>query len=686
MEDIFGIGRSVEPVRAVPQQAWAVDNNMALRRDELLVDVHIISVNQISFNEMREYTGGDPERLCRRVMEIIRKRGKLHNLVTNTGGMLYGTVARMGPDYPNLYGVKPGDEIISLVSLSVTPLKLTQISSVDEASAQLEVEGKAILYSSAPVVKRPTDIPLRAAISAMEAAGSPTCTHQLVQPGQKVLILGAGGRGGLLCGCAARDKLGPGGRLTGIVRTREERRALERAELYDEVLDLDITAVERFSAKASELMNRFDVVVNCINSDNTELVSLVAVKPCGTIFFTSLGCDYKFAALTAESVGKQVQIVPYTGFMEGHAAYTLGLLRRFPWLQGALQPEYQGSVHRRRQRDREESENEQAAAGGHIFCSEKAKAALRRALKAAGYPSNVMIYGESGTGKEIIARVIHQNSERKTSPMVKINCAAIPENLLESELFGYESGSFTGASAKGKKGLWEMAQNGTLFLDEVGELPLFFQAKLLRAIQEKEIVRVGGVTPIKVNARIIAATNRNLTEMVRQGSFREDLYYRLNVYPITMPPLRQRSEDIAPLAQYFVKRYDREFGLKKELSPKAVSFLEKQEFYGNIRELQNLIQRLMISTEDQVIEVRDVVAALAVDERGEGGTEVPEVQRSLEPCSLRQILAQHEESILRAYRRQYGSTRKLAEMLGVSQPSVVRKLKQYGIAAADAAE
>ena len=658
---------------------------MVLREDELLVDVHIISINQISFNEMWEYANGDPERLCRRVTEIIRQRGKLHNPVTNTGGMLYGTVSQMGPKYPNHYGVKPGDEVISLVSLSITPLKLTQISSVDYASAQLEVTGQAILYSGSPVVARPTDIPLRVSIAAMDVAGCPACTHQTVRPGQRVLVMGAGGKIGLLCGCAARDKLADSGRLTGIVRTREEQHALARAGLFDDIRVMDATDAESFTSRAADLLNRFDVVINCISSDNTELVSLMAVKPCGTIYFTTLGCDYKFAALTAESVGKQVQIIPYTGFVEGHADYTLELLRRFPWLQGAMQKEIQDSVYRRRLRaggtGEAETETEDAAAGGYVFRSEKAKATLRRALKVAHYPSNVMIYGESGTGKEIIARIIHQNSERKTAPMVKINCAAIPENLLESELFGYESGSFTGASAKGKKGLWEMAQNGTLFLDEVGELPLFFQAKLLRAIQEKEIVRVGGVTPIRVNTRIVAATNRNLAEMVHQGSFREDLYYRLNVYPITVPPLRQRSADIAPMTEYFVERYNREFGLKKVLSPNTLAFLEKQEFPGNVQELQNLVQRLMISSDKQVIDVRDVLAAQSFDERDEGSQETPAVRPSLERCSLRAILAQQEESILRAYHSQYSSTRKLAEMLGVSQPSIVRKLRQYGIAA-----
>lgn len=696
MLDSFGLGRSLEPERSLAQQAWRVDNQMELRRDELLIDVKIVSINLVSFSEIWEETGGDDDLLRRRVMEIIRERGKLHNPVTNTGGMLYGTVAGMGPDYPNRCAVRTGDEVISLVSLSITPLKLERICSVDYESAQLEVEGQAILYADSPLVRKPQDMPLRVAISAMDEAGAPACTHRIVRGGQEVLVLGASGRTGLLCGYAARDKMERDGKLVGVVRDRESRAMLEQYGLYDEVLVLDATDIERFcGVEEGGIARRFDVVINCINSANTEIASLVAVKNKGVIYFATLGCDYKFAGLTAESIGKEVRIIPYTGFLEGHADYTLGLLRRFPRMQEAIQQQFQTVEeerirHERRERWEEDHRDDSANVGGYIFRSKESKATLRQALKVARYTSNVMIYGESGVGKEIIARIIHQNSERKSFPMIKINCAAIPENLLESELFGYEKGSFTGANAKGKMGLWEAAQNGTLFLDEVGELPLSFQAKLLRVIQEKEIVRVGGIAPIKVNVRIVAATNRDLAEMVQRGLFREDLYYRLNVYPITVQPLRKRRMDIVPLAEHFVERYNGEFGLKKTLSAQTLEFLANQPFRGNIRELQNLIQRLMITTDYQIIEVRDVLTALAYDQkegrREHGAAKSPGAAAAPPPPAdpeaegtLKEQLARQEAAILRACKKKYGSTRKMAEQLGISQPSVVRKLNQYGI-------
>ncbi len=528
---------------------------MTLRSDEVLIDVKIININLASFNEILDETGEDRALLCQRVLEIVRERGKLHHPVTNSGGMLYGTVVELGPSYPNIYHIRPKDEIISLSSLTVTPLHITRIQ-------------------------------------------------------------------------------------------------MEPCSVFDEVLELDATNLSALCGTPhAEIIQRFDVVINCINTADTEAASLLAVKNHGTIYFATICCDYKFVALTAESIGKEIQVIPYTGFLEGHADYTLGLMRRFPQMQTDIQRGICGvpetiSIPNSDETPHAKSEADEDCASGYIFHSLEAKATLRQALKVARYTSNVMIYGESGVGKEIIARIIHQNSERKSFPMVKINCAAIPEHLLESELFGYEKGSFTGANIKGKIGLWEAAQNGTLFLDEVGELPLTFQAKLLRVIQEKEIVRVGGLTPIKVDVRIIAATNRNLARMVQAGEFREDLYYRLNVYPITVLPLRMRRADIIPLAKYFVERYNLEFGLQKSLGAKALEFLENQSFRGNIRELQNLIQRLMIMTNNRIIEARDVLQVLSMDSveppSVAAAVPSPDFHKQTTGGSLKEMLSQRE--------------------------------------------
>ena len=219
--------------------------------------------------------------------------------------------------------------------------------------------------------------------------------------------------------------------------------------------------------------------------------------------------------------------------------------------------------------------------------------------------TTIMITGETGTGKELVADAIHYNSPRKKNPLIKINCAAIAETLMESELFGYEKGAYTGAAIT-KPGKFELAHKGTLFLDEVGEIPRDMQVKLLRVIQEQEFERVGGLKTIKVDVRIIAATNQNLLQQVQAGNFREDLYYRLNVFPIDVPPLRERKEDILPLVDYFMDKFNKKLELSVEVDSEVKEMLLRYEWPGNIRELENLIERMMLLAKNNLITSQEV--------------------------------------------------------------------------------
>lgn len=231
----------------------------------------------------------------------------------------------------------------------------------------------------------------------------------------------------------------------------------------------------------------------------------------------------------------------------------------------------------------------------YIAESSTVKSAFEYAKKVAQTDASIMIYGESGTGKEVLAKYVHENSLRKNEIFVPVNCATIPDALMESEIFGYEKGSFTGASKSGKSGLFELANNGTLFLDEIGEMPLTLQPKLLRVLETGEIRKLGGITTKKVNVRIIAATNRNLLNMVEEGTFREDLYYRLNIIPITMPPLRERVEDIEPLINFFLDIYNRKYHKAVTIDTICKDGMTHYSWPGNVRELKNVIQRYVIT-------------------------------------------------------------------------------------------
>ncbi|WP_243009012.1 sigma 54-interacting transcriptional regulator [Clostridium sp. AM58-1XD] len=236
-----------------------------------------------------------------------------------------------------------------------------------------------------------------------------------------------------------------------------------------------------------------------------------------------------------------------------------------------------------------------------VAVDEAALSVILLADKVAPMDSTVMLTGETGVGKEVFAEYIHQNSRRSEKAFIRVNCGAIPANLIESELFGYEKGAFTGADKNGKMGLFEVADHGTVFLDEIGELPLELQVKLLRVLQEQEVERIGGVKPIKIDVRVIAATNRNLEEMAEQKKFREDLYYRLMVFPIQIPPLRERKKDIIPLAEMFLGRLNRKYGFKKHFSEGAIRVMLEYGWPGNIRELKNIVERAVIINESEEI-------------------------------------------------------------------------------------
>ena len=291
--------------------------------------------------------------------------------------------------------------------------------------------------------------------------------------------------------------------------------------------------------------------------------------------------------------------------------------------------------------------------------------------KLASVNTTVLITGESGVGKGLIARRLHEEGVRWKKPFVTVNCGAIPENLIESELFGYVAGAFTGSRADGKQGLFEAAQDGTIFLDEISELPLNLQVKLLQVIQERQITPVGGTRCIPVDVRIISATNRNLEELVKEGRFREDLYYRLNVVPINVPALRERPADIIPLIQMNIARCNRELGETKSISPDALSILLKYPWPGNIRELQNIIERLVITTSHNVITEDDIF--IFIKEAAEDN------QINYADTSLAAALERAEKEILSRALENYKSTRAIARVLKVSQPTIVRKLNKYGL-------
>lgn len=303
------------------------------------------------------------------------------------------------------------------------------------------------------------------------------------------------------------------------------------------------------------------------------------------------------------------------------------------------------------------------------------KKVVSLAQKVAKVNSNCLITGETGVGKEVIAERIHTCSNRKNGPFIKLNCGAIPEPLLESELFGYEAGAFSGAKREGKQGLIELADGGTLFLDEIGDLAMNLQVKMLRVLQEREVMRVGGTQPKKVDFRLIAATHKDLLKMIKEKSFREDLYYRLNVIPFFIPPLRERKEDILPLSILFLNKFNIKYGLSKKISPDVIQNLVAYDWPGNIRELENTIERLVVTSDGNLI--------LESSMKNAGQ---PSAGNENEPKLMLNVVEETEKQLILKALEQCRTTREMAGILGISQSAVVKKMKKYGINKKQASE
>jgi transcriptional regulator with PAS, ATPase and Fis domain len=322
--------------------------------------------------------------------------------------------------------------------------------------------------------------------------------------------------------------------------------------------------------------------------------------------------------------------------------------------------------------------------GDFVFASDEMRSVADEALNVAGYDCNIVILGETGVGKEKVLSLIHSNSDRKLNPCIRINCAAIPESLAESEFFGYEAGAFTGSNAAGKPGYFELANNGILFLDEVGLLPAAIQVKLLRVLQENQFFRIGGMKQIDGNVRVVCASNVSLKELVKEGKFREDLYYRLNICEIRIPPLRERAEDVSCLAEYFLEKYNEIYRQSKHFDPRALDIMLAYEWPGNVREMENAVQRMLISSRKDVIEEGEIHKALsqnlyddpieplaAPEEKKEGEAEIG--------YGLEHVMMRYERKFIEDALKRWKNTRKAAAHLGISQSQLMRKKQKYNI-------
>ncbi|EER6053370.1 sigma-54-dependent transcriptional regulator [Escherichia coli] len=410
------------------------------------------------------------------------------------------------------------------------------------------------------------------------------------------------------------------------------------------------------------------------DESRVQFVNQTALKTLGVVQNNIIGKPIRFRPLTFESNfthGHMQHIVSW----DDKSELIIGQLHNMQGLQLFLMAFHQSHTSFSVANAPDEPHIEQLVGECRVMRQLK-----RLISRIAPSPSSVMVVGESGTGKEVVARAIHKLSGRRNKPFIAINCAAIPEQLLESELFGYVKGAFTGASANGKTGLIQAANTGTLFLDEIGDMPLMLQAKLLRAIEAREILPIGASSPIQVDIRIISATNQNLAQFIAEGKFREDLFYRLNVIPITLPPLRERQEDIELLVHYFLHLHTRRLGsVYPGIAPDVVEILRKHRWPGNLRELSNLMEYLVnVVPSGEVIDSTLLPPNLLNNGTTEQSdvTEVSEAHLSLDDAGGT-ALEEMEKQMIREALSRHNSKKQVADELGIGIATLYRKIKKY---------
>ena len=423
------------------------------------------------------------------------------------------------------------------------------------------------------------------------------------------------------------------------------------------------------------MIDNMDQGVLVVDADNrVQFVNQTALKTLGVVQNNIIGKPVRFRPLTFESNfthGHMQHIVSW----DDKSELIIGQLHNIQGRQLFLMAFHQSHTSFSVANASDEPHIEQLVGECRVMRQLK-----RLISRIAPSPSSVMVVGESGTGKEVVARAIHKLSGRRNKPFIAINCAAIPEQLLESELFGYVKGAFTGASANGKTGLIQAANTGTLFLDEIGDMQLMLQAKLLRAIEAREILPIGASSPIQVDIRIISATNQNLAQFIAEGKFREDLFYRLNVIPITLPPLRERQEDIELLVHYFLHLHTRRLGsVYPGIAPDVVEILRKHRWPGNLRELSNLMEYLVnVVPSGEVIDSTLLPPNLLNNGTTEQSdvTEVSEAHLSLDDAGGT-ALEEMEKQMIREALSRHNSKKEVADELGIGIATLYRKIKKY---------
>lgn len=689
----FGVSRVMEPKGAVPATAWKLNNQRQIGPKEIRIRLETVHIEWDNFNQICSHCGYDEMRIKARIMQIIEERGKLHNPFTGSGGLFMGTIEEIGSEV-DAEGLMVGDRVFSQSSITGMAMHIDRITRLDFNYGQMECQGYVICFEATSLIRYTGEVSAKYLLTAIDEEGNFLGVRQAVseQKAERAVIIGGNLVTTLLYAQILRDCFGESTKVTAVL-DKHSLGNLTEAEIisaFQPVIEhtcfTDLCQpLEAWQQIRDEGKNEqpIDAVINLEDISGSETLATLLVREHGTVFYASLQNNYSVGILVADSMGKEVTPYALDGFDKDAYDYAVKLIQ-------AVSPnlEHLDSIYSVKKKKRfngrmgRRGSTTSAAVqriDDFVYQSPVTRAMVEEALNVAQYDCNVIIQGETGVGKEKVFNIIHQNSPRQGKPCIRINCATIQENLAESEFFGYEKGSFTGAQSTGKEGYFEIANNGTLFLDEIGSLSLNMQSKLLRVLQDNTYYRVGGTEQRHANVRVICANNVPLRKLVEEGKFREDLFYRLNICSIDVPALRDRKEDILCLSEAFLKNYNKKYGVDKVLSPEAVEKLEDYHWPGNVRELENVIHRLYISERDRIIGGEAVEHLLNDTVYEEMIINLRKEVSREDMVDFNQIMEEQERRLIAYALKKQGTTRKAAEYLNLPQATLARKKIRYGL-------
>lgn len=688
MNDTFGLGRVLEPKGTMPVTAWKLDNSREIRPNEARVSLEVIDVDVNNFLQICSQCDYDESRIIRKYMDIVEKRGKFHNPFTDSGGVFCGTIEAMGEEFKAATNFETGDEYIAQATLTALPMHIDEIISVDFNYGQLYVKGYAIVFVESLVYVKRNYSDKRHILKALEEASNLYQVSRMTVNCRRIAIIGKDIMLTQLYAGVARLAAEKDAKIMVIMDSESNGGIPEKmlAELLkrnaDDVCFMDLRDSLESSKMIADKLETFDLVVNNENRTGAETLSTFLVRENGTVYFTNMSNGLMEFVLIAESMKRHIHAIERDQFYIGNDEFTDMILNHLADDFRHADEMFRMVAAKRGLSDRMATVLSQYRArqvDDFIYASKVTEDMVEEAINVANYDCNVIIQGETGVGKEKVLQLIHQNSQRNSKPCIKVNCATIQESLAESEFFGYDAGAFTGAQTSGKKGYFELANNGILFLDEIGALSMNMQSKLLRVLQESQFYRVGGTEQQNINVRVICANNVPLKTLVDEGRFREDLYYRLNICTINVPSLRERKGDIYVLAKEFLSTYNKKYGVMKEIDEDGFAALRNYDWPGNVRELENTVHRMIINTRGNLITAMEVESLLDQNAYDEYIVDTRTKLAGSARVDFDQIIEKQERKLCEYALKKCGTTRQAAESLGITQTRFMRYKQKYGL-------